>query len=410
MTEHSKPVGGPIFTRSWFVLAGFAALGFFFIFLRFALGLGTTTALSDGYPWGLWIAFDVVTGTAFACGGYAMALLVYIFNKGKYHPLVRPAILTSALGYTIAGVSVGIDVGRPWWIYKVPIFFWQWNLNSVLLEVALCIMCYMFVLWIELSPAFFETWKESKLPWLRNISLKISPILDKALIFIIALGMVLPTMHQSSLGSLMLISGPRLNPLWNTAWVPFFFLITCVAMGYSIVVFESTFSSVALKRKPETHLLINLQKIAAGIGIFFVAFRFIDLIVKGRLGLAFANEFVTPFFWIETILFLVPAAFLFGKKSMGTLFASAIILALAGAVYRFDTFLVAFNPGPGWHYFPSLVELFVTIGLVSFEALVYATLVKLFPILAGISKPATPAETKPAVPARPPVPTPTPAY
>jgi len=407
MTEHAKAVGGPIFTRSWFVLAGFAALGFFLIFLRFALGLGATTALSDGYPWGLWIAFDVVTGTAFACGGYAVALLVYIFNKGKYHPLIRPAILTSAMGYTIAGLSVGIDVGRPWWVWKVPLFFWQWNFDSVLLEVALCIMAYMLVLWIELSPAFFEVGKESKWPWLKKISLFVSPILDKALIFIIALGMLLPTMHQSSLGSLMLISGPRLHPLWNTGFVPFFFLITCIAMGYSIVVFESTFSAVALKRKPETHLLINLQKIAAGIGILFVVLRFLDLIAKGRMGLAFQSEFVTPFFWLESILFLIPVFFLFGRKSMGTLFASAITLALAGALYRFDTFLVAFNPGPGWHYFPSFTEQFVTFGLISFEVLVYATLVKLFPILAGISKPA-----RPVIPAKSPLtaPAPTPAY
>jgi Ni/Fe-hydrogenase subunit HybB-like protein len=104
------------------------------------------TAMNDGYPWGLWIAFDVVTGTALACGGYAVALLVYVLNKGKYHPLVRPAVLTSALGYTLAGAGVGLDVGRWWSVWRVPLFFWRWNLNSVLLEVALCIMSYMFVL------------------------------------------------------------------------------------------------------------------------------------------------------------------------------------------------------------------------------------------------------------------------
>ena len=102
---------------------------------------------------GLWIAFDVVTGTALACGGYAVALLVYILNKGKYHPLVRPAMLTSALGYTLAGVGVGLDVGRWWNLWRVPLFFWHWNLNSVLLEVALCIMAYIVVLWLELAPA-----------------------------------------------------------------------------------------------------------------------------------------------------------------------------------------------------------------------------------------------------------------
>jgi len=388
MEAHAKPAGGPILTKSSIVLFAFAAIGFFLIFLRFVLGLGVTTALSDGYPWGLWIAFDVVTGTAFACGGYAMALLVYIFNRGKYHPLIRPAILTSALGYTIAGLSVVIDVGRPWWVWKVPLYFWDWNLNSVLFEVAVCIMAYMIVLWIELSPAFFERWKESKWPALRKFAQAVSPILDKALVWIVALGLLLPTMHQSSLGSLMLLTGPRLHPLWSTPYLPAFFLLTCIAMGYAVVVFESSFSAVALKRKAETHLLLNLGKLAAAGGVIFVVLRFIDLAARGRLGLVFQSDFHAVFFWLETILFVLPLAFTIGRRNLGSLFLGAITLALAGALYRFDTFLIAFSPGQGWHYFPSLTEQLITLGLISFEVAVYATLVKLFPILAGVSKPA----------------------
>jgi len=129
----AKPVGGPLFTRSFLVLVALSALAGLAIVWRFAAGLGATTALNDGYPWGLWIAFDVVTGTALACGGYAIALLVYIFNKGKYHPLVRPAILTSALGYSIAGFSVVIDIGRPWMAWKLPLYINHWNLDSALL-------------------------------------------------------------------------------------------------------------------------------------------------------------------------------------------------------------------------------------------------------------------------------------
>ena len=154
MSERAQPVGGPIFTRPVRFFAMLFALGAILILWRLLVGLGPTTALSDGQPWGLWIAFDVVVGTALACGGYAVGLLVYILNRGRYHPLIRPAILTSALGYTIAGVSVFLDIGKPWIIWKVPTYVWSWNLNSALLEVALCIMSYMFVLWIELSPAF----------------------------------------------------------------------------------------------------------------------------------------------------------------------------------------------------------------------------------------------------------------
>ena len=167
-------------------------------------GIGAVSAMNDGFPWGIWITYDVVVGTAFACGGYSMALLVYVFNNGEYHPLVRPALLASMFGYTLAGVSVFIDIGRYWQIYNV-FLPWFTNFNSVLLEVALCIALYIGVLWVEFSPAFIEakTGTKSKV--------------NKVLIFFIALGVLLPTMHQSSLGSLMILAGAKLSQLWWTS-------------------------------------------------------------------------------------------------------------------------------------------------------------------------------------------------
>jgi Ni/Fe-hydrogenase subunit HybB-like protein len=370
-----RPAGGPIITAWYKILLAFSALGIVLIIWRFLAGLGATTALSDGYPWGLWIAFDVVTGTAFACGGYAMALVVYIFNKGKYHPLIRPAILTSALGYSIAGASVIIDIGRPWTAWKLPIFVNRWNLNSALLEVALCIMAYCVVLYIELLPAVLEKFK------------KRIAILDKALIFIVALGMVLPSMHQSSLGTLMLLTGPRLHALWNTPIVPFLFLMTAFTMGYAIVVFESTFSSLALGRKVEFRILKPVQKIAAWGSLAFVVVRLVDVTVRGALPAAFRFDTQATMFWIENVLFLIPVLLLLsGTHNLGMLFRQAVVAAVAGAVYRFDTFLVAFNPGPGWHYFPSVPELFTTLGLVAIEIAIYVAVVKTFPILSGIGE------------------------
>ena len=373
--DQARPAGGPIVTTYYKILLAFSAVGIVLIIWRFLAGLGATTALSDGYPWGLWIAFDVVTGTAFACGGYAMALVVYIFNKGKYHPLIRPAILTSALGYSIAGFSVIIDIGRPWTAWKLPIFVNRWNLNSALLEVALCIMAYCVVLYIELLPAFLEKFN------------KRIAILDKALIFIVALGMLLPTMHQSSLGTLMLLTGPRLHALWNTPLVPFLFLITAFTMGFAIVVFESTFSSLALGRKVEFRILKPVQKIAAWGSLAFVIIRVGDVIVRGQANLMFVFDTQGTMFWIENILFVIPVLLLLsGTHNLGMLFRQAIVAAVAGAVYRFDTFLVAFNPGSGWHYFPSVPELFTTLGLVAIEIAIYAAVVKTFPILSGIGE------------------------
>lgn len=382
MHSQAQPIGGPLLTRGYWILLTLGGIGILLTLWRFAVGLGAATALNDGYPLGLWIALDVVTGTALACGGYAVALVVYIFNKGKYHPLVRPAVLTSALGYTIAGASVAIDLGRPWNMWKIPLYFWDWNLNSALLEVALCIMAYVMVLWIELTPALLENVKHPALVRVRNV-------LDKLLIWIIALGMLLPTMHQSSLGSLMMLAGPKLHPLWLTGWLPLFFLVTCLAMGYSMVVFESVFSSTAFGRKPDTTMLTNLQKIAAWGGLAFVIVRFTDLLVRGQIGYAARLDLYGTMFWIENVLWLLPLAMMFAtpRPGIGGLFRGAMVVAVAGALYRFDTYLVAFNPGAGWHYFPSVPELFISIGLIAIELAVYVAVVKRFPILGGM-KPA----------------------
>ena len=220
MSTHAKPVGGrsltPPFSAARRRCSALGALadrsG------GWSPASAPTTALNDGYPWGLWIAFDVVTGTALACGGYAVALLVYILNKGKYHPLVRPAMLTSALGYTLAGARrrarrrpvVEHLAGAAVLLALEP----QLGRCSKSRSASWPTSC---VLWIELSPAFLEQCRADR----DRRGCSASPrgrcrSSNKALLWIIALGMLLPTMHQSSLGSLMLLAGPRLHPLWHT--------------------------------------------------------------------------------------------------------------------------------------------------------------------------------------------------
>src|SRR5262245_2001339 len=386
MTTRAEAIGGPLVTPATRVFAGFFGLGAILIAWRFVAGLGATTALNDGYPLGLWIAFDVVTGTALACGGYAVAILVYILNKGRYHPLVRPALLTSALGYSLAGFSVLIDIGRWWNVWKVPVYFWHWNFSSALLEVALCIMAYVVVLWIELSPAFFEQWRDSAILPLRRLSRRALPVLSKSSIWIIALGLLLPTMHPSSLGQLMLLAGSRLHPLWNTPWLPLLFLMSCLAMGYAGVVFESALSSTAFKREADTNMLASLAAAIVPVQAVFVALRLGDLVWRGRLGLLFAGDGRAALATLEFVLFLAPVVMLASpdrRRDLGHLFRAALVMIFAGALYRFDTYLVAFAPGPQWSYFPSVPELFITVGLVAGEVLAYVAIVKRFPILAG---------------------------
>jgi Ni/Fe-hydrogenase subunit HybB-like protein len=386
MIAGARPLGPLPINRAIKALALVAFAGAVAIVWRIAAGLGASTALNDGYPWGLWIAFDVVTGTALACGGYGIALLVYIFNKGEYHPLVRPAIVASALGYTLAAVSVGLDIGRPWLIWKVPLFFWHWNLDSALLEVALCISTYVVVLWIELSPAVLQRWGSESTWRLHTVAQRISPVLDRALPWIIALGVLLPTLHQSSLGTLMMLSGPRLHPLWQTWLLPFLFLMSCLAMGFAVVVLESMLSHYVLGRKIETAMLARLARVIVPLQGAYIILRLYDLLVRNEFALALVPSGYAALFWLELVLFAIPAVMLASReraRHAGTLFRAAALLAVAGALYRFDTFLLAFQPGAHWSYFPSVGEMTVTAGLVSMEVLAYIAIIHYFPILTG---------------------------
>jgi Ni/Fe-hydrogenase subunit HybB-like protein len=388
--EHVRfaPVGGPLITKGLAPLVLVAAIGGLAILARLAFGLGAVTALNDGYPWGLWIAFDVVIGTALACGGYALALLIFVLNRGQYHPMIRAAVLTSAFGYSIAGLSVFLDVGRYYLIWKVPLYFWHWNLNSVLLEVALCIMAYTLVLWLELAPAFLAKGSQASNQRVRAFSAWAQPWLKRGLWLMIALGILLPTMHQSSLGSLMLLAGPRLHPFWNTPLLPLLFLVSCIGMGYAAVVMESAISARALRRVPERRMLAGLGFMMLPVQALYLLLRVGDLAYRGQLGALVAFDAYSGLVLVELALFAAAALMLLTESQrhdLGNLFRAAMMLALAGSLLRVNTFLIAFNPGPHWSYFPSVGEILITVGLVAIEILGYILIVRYFPILSGQS-------------------------
>ncbi len=370
--EKYTPLGGKIWTKPFKVLTILALIGAVLILKRFLFGLGSVTNLNDGYPWGLWIVYDVVTGTAIACGGYAMAMLVYIFNRGQYHSLVRSALVTSLFGYTLAGLAIFIDVGRYWQLHNVFIPPYA-NPNSVMFEVASCISLYIIVMWIEFSPAYFE--HKQKTSTVKR--------LNRIMFFFIALGVLLPTMHQSSLGSLMIAMGEKLSPLWQTRFIPLLFLITAITMGYAIVVFESIFSAVNFKRPLETKLLSRLSRLIPILTVVYLVIRFGVIIWNGDFGLIFKFDLNSIMFLLEIIFFLIPTVILFSeekRKLPRYLFIASAAYLFAGALYRFDTFLVAFNPGHGYTYFPAAQEILITIGIVAFELMLYLIFVKRLPV------------------------------
>ena len=380
-----RPLGGPLVTPVTVILALLSVGAFGVLALRMFLGLGAVTNINDGYPWGVWIVYDVFVGTTFACGGYAMALLAYIFNRGEYHPLVRPALLASLFGYTLASVSIFFDLGR-WWNFW-HVFFPQYaQPNSVMFEVALCIVAYVLVMWIEFAPAFMER------PQLASARKKLS----KVLFVFIALGVLLPTMHQSSLGTLLVVFGPQVHPLYQSKWLPLLFLTSTVGMGFAAVTIEGAISSMGLRRPFEKEILGKLLGIGRWLIVAFFVIRFVDLAARGALG--YALQFSPPMvtFWVENLLMAAPLFLLATKEERArskNIFLSAMSLALGGVVYRLSAFLVAYDTGAGWHYFPSLGELTVTVGLIAFEVLGIIIAIRVLPILPAAPGAETPRKT-----------------
>jgi Ni/Fe-hydrogenase subunit HybB-like protein len=388
MTAHATPVEGPLLTPVVKGLLVLWALGTAAGLYRFALGLGAATAMNDGYPWGIWIAIDVVVGTGLASGGYVLAFLVFILNRGRYHPLVRPALLTSLLGYGVAGVAVAFDLGRYWTMWRIPVSPQHWSSTSVLLEVALCMMAYVVVLFLELSPAWLEGLSAGANASRAATARRWLPRAERALPILVGLGLVLPSMHQSSLGGLMMMAGLKLHPLWHTGFLPLFFLMTAFVMGFGVIYFESIFSSVAFRRPLEIHLLARLGRYVGGVILAFLAARFLVLALEGKLGLAVSAGRLGFFFWAETLILLFAAVRFLGQGEHGRpdqMLQAALLSMLGGALYRIDVFLVAYDPGNGWVYFPSLAEIFITLGLIATETVIYVVVVRRFPILAGVT-------------------------
>jgi Ni/Fe-hydrogenase subunit HybB-like protein len=367
------PVGGNLLNATTLVAGVLVAVMVAVLAVRFVFGLGAVTHLNDGYPWGIWVVVDVVIGSAFACGGFSVAMLVYIFNRGEYHPLVRPALLASLFGYTLAGVGVIFDLGRWWNVWNM---FWPGsvNLNSVMFEVAVCITAYIIVMWIEFSPVMLEQFGKAEAK--RKVG--------RAMFFFIALGTVLPMMHQSSLGTLLVVLGVQIHPLWQTPIQPLLYLLTAITMGYAVVLFESCLTSTAYRRKIETHILTPLAKIMLGFLAAYLAVRFGDLIVRGALGAAFGASLEALMFWLENACFIAPLL-LIGRESdrrnPARLFQAGILLMLGGALLRLNGFLVGYETGDGFHYFPSLPELLVTVGMFAIEVLGYIIITRRFPVL-----------------------------
>ena len=394
MTTHSpEPLRKKFWTPGVYVLAALASAGALAVLARFVGGIGYVSNLTNARPWGIWIGIDVVSGVALAAGGFTTAALAHIFGRHRYEPLVRPALLTAMLGYTFVVLGLLVDIGRSWAIWK-PMF--NWNLDSVLFEVAMCVMFYLTVLYVEFVPVVAEQYAgRVALPGpfarlnttLSSLLRRADALVGKVLwVFIIA-GVVLSCMHQSSQGSLMLLAPTKLHPLCYTPILPLLFLSSAIALGYPMVVFENGIVSKSMRLGSEMRLLAPLTRITVWLLGIYLALKIGDLLVRGTWIYLLDMSFQTNSFLVEIILGgLVPWLMLCSgtvRRSPAGLFIASTLIIGGVLINRINVFLVGFTPPISrTTYFPAVGEMCITIGLIATLMLIYRFLITYLPVIA----------------------------
>jgi len=383
MNHKPYPLQKPFFTPGVYVLLMVMAAGGATVLARFIGGIGYVSNLTQQYPWGLWIGIDVASGVALAAGGFTTAALAHILGRHHYESIVRPALLTAALGYTFVVLGLLVDIGRTWAIWKPMIY---WNPNSVLFEVAMCVMIYLNVLYIEFIPIITEQFK-SKF----NILGVLEKNLDKIMwIFVIA-GVVLSCMHQSSLGSLMLIAPTKLHPLWYTPILPLLFLLSAIAVGYPMVIFETTIITTSMNLDSEMDTLQPLSKISIILLGLYLIIKLGDMVIRGTYVYLFDFNAQSNAFLCEIIFGVItPWVMLCFDKVRGSrkaLFFASCLVIFGVLINRINVFIVGFKPHfSSTPYFPSIGEILVTCGLIATLMLIYRLAVTWLPVLSAKEK------------------------
>jgi len=355
-------------------------LGLIITALRFTGGLAAVTNLSDYNPWGLWIGFDLLCGVALAAGGYVTSAAVYIFGMKKYHSAVRPAILTGFLGYSLVVLALSYDVGRPW---RLPYpFVVQAGTTSVLFEVGACVLLYLLVLFVEFTPAASE--------WLglrraRNLVVRLTMLLT-------ILGVILSTLHQSSLGALFLIAPSKLHPLWYSQYIPVFFFISSIIAGLSMVIFEGSLTHRYFADKmDETHLrekedvVFGFGKAASFVLAAYFAIKVFGITMDNNWH--YLSTGYGAWFLVELLGFVALPCLLYSvgvrDRNIRVIKWTSALAVLGIVVNRFNICLVAFN----WHlpsserYFPSWMEIGLSLFIVTVGVAAFKFIVTFMPIL-----------------------------
>ena len=340
-------------------------------YLRFTRGLGAVTHLSDSFPWGLWIGFDVLCGVGLAAGGFAVTATVHIFHLKDFKPIVRPTVLTAFLGYLLVVVGLVFDLGKPWNIWH-PII--MWNPHSVMFEVGWCVMLYTTVLSLEFSPIVLERFKLNRL---LKVVKSVTPVL-------VILGVILSTLHQSSLGSLFLILPEKVHPLWYSPLEPVFFFVSALAAGIGMTVVESWFSRRAFGKPIETHLLSRLSRVSVIVLALYLAIRVRDLLGRDALSTLFPFTPTSAMFLLEIgIGVVIPMVLLASERFRASARRLAVtkgMVVIGFILNRLNVSVTAVEAATGHSYLPSVPEFLVSMGLVAVGMWIFVLACRFLPV------------------------------
>ncbi len=345
--------------------------GLYSTYLRFTGGLQSATNLSDTFPWGLWIGFDILCGVGLAAGGFTLCAVTHIFNIEKFKPLTRPAILTAFLGYLLVVFGLMYDLGKPYNIWHALI---MWNPRSVMFEVAWCVMLYSTVLFLEFLPMALEKFK-----WARLLR-----IIRKVSLPIMVLGVLLSTLHQSSLGSLFLIMPTTMSPIWYSSYLPVYFFLSAVGVGFAMVIFESFLSARAFNRELEMDLLSLAGLISVSILMIGFLLKLTDLVTSGNFSYLLSINEKSLLYYLEVLVgVLVPFGMLIQKSirdSKKWLYISTVLIIAGFILNRMNVAITSITSEAGLNYFPSFNEISITLMLVVLGMWAFRLITRYFPV------------------------------
>lgn len=370
---------GKIFTPFNIISVPIMLLGIYLIYIRFTQGIGSITNLSQEFPWGIWIAFDVVTGVAFAGGAYVLVFMVHILNLKKYKPIARITVLNGFLAYLFYSCALLLDLGRPMQIFNVIIGN-NYGVSSVLFLVGWHFLLYMLALLIEFSPAVAE-WLHA--PKLRKI---LSALTLGAVIF----GITLSVLHQSGIGALFLMAKDKIHPLWYNSYLPLMFVVSSIYAGISLIVFEGSISQKVFSNQlnKENHvqhnnIIIGLARIATMVMFAYLVMTVITLVHEKNW--VYLSTGMGYWYLLEVLGFVLLPMFLFfygaGRKNILIIKIASIMTLIGILMNRLNVSMIGFKWDVANHYIPSWKELVVTLTIIFIEVWVFRWIVRRMPVL-----------------------------